>query len=151
MRTRRGFSYVELLVALTVIGIITRIAVPRMWEVRKRAQSRSAVADVRVIRDALLSHQTDRGAFPGEAPAGTIPSGLQSFLPAGFAFTRDDYTLNYEYWAASGPSPAMIGVAVETNDSTLANEVRKLGASGLPHLLVGNRTIFILSGLGGVS
>jgi prepilin-type N-terminal cleavage/methylation domain-containing protein len=151
MTTRRGFTYVEMLVVLTVMGLIMRIAVPRMWEVRKRAQSRAALADVRVVRDALLSHQTDRGNFPADAASGTIPSGLQKYLPTGFAFTRDDYALNYEYWPASGPSAAIIGVAVETADSTLANEVRKLGASGLPYFLVGTQTVFVLSGLEGVS
>ncbi|MBL8980739.1 MAG: type II secretion system protein [Gemmatimonadetes bacterium] len=151
MKRRAGFTYVEMLVVLTILGIIARIAAPRLWEVRKRAVSRAAIADVRVARDALLSHQTDQGTFPMEAAAGAVPSGLQKFLPAGFQFTRAEYTLDYEYWPAAGGAPAMIGVAVDTPDATLALELRKLGISGLPYLSVGSRTVFVLSGLTGVS
>lgn len=153
-RRRAGFSYVELLVVLTIMGILVRIALPRLSFVRKQAQSRAAIADVRVVRDAVLNYQQDRGSLPGEVAAGQVPSGLVSYLPTGFTFQRSQYTVDYELWttqATGGASVPLVAVTIDSTDPTLVDQMRKLGASGIPYSVSGTRTTFYLLGLAQIS
>lgn len=152
MKGRRGFSFVELLVVLTVLGLLVRIGLPRYNQLRKQAQSRAAVADVRVVRDAVINYRQDRGTWPNETGAGQIPPGLATYLPQGFDFNRSAYTLDYEFWpGGTDPTGGVIALAIDTSDAELAAQLRKLGASGLAHFVAGNKITFIFDGLGSIS
>lgn len=64
MRNQRGFTLVELLVVIVVIGIIATIAVPRFLASQDRAHIVAAVADVDHFRKALSVYEIEYGAFP---------------------------------------------------------------------------------------
>lgn len=149
---RRGFSVIELLVVMVIMGIIVRIAVPRYGIARKQAIARAAIGDVRVLRDAALNYQTDRGAWPPETSGGRTPSGLARYLPRGFNFRRGAYTLDYESWVRPRGglrrnAPAIVAIAITTPDRQLRAALRQLGASGIPYFTSGNKTTFVLTGL----
>lgn len=150
--SRRGFSVIELLVVMVIIGIIVRIAVPRYNYARKQAISRAAIADVRVLRDAALNYQNDNGRWPPETSGGRTPSGLARYLPRGFNLRRGAYTVDYESWVnprgtLRRNAPAVVAVAITTNDRQLRTALRQLGASGIPYFVSGNKTTFVLAGL----
>ena len=56
MRNRNGFSLIELLLVVTVILIISAIAVPNFLRSRQRANEASAVASIRVINTASVTY-----------------------------------------------------------------------------------------------
>ena len=56
MRYRNGFSLIELLLVVTVILIISAIAVPNFLRSRQRANEASAVASIRVINTAAVTY-----------------------------------------------------------------------------------------------
>jgi prepilin-type N-terminal cleavage/methylation domain-containing protein len=56
MRNRNGFSLIELLLVVTVILIISAIAVPNFLRSRQRANESSAVASIRVINTAAVTY-----------------------------------------------------------------------------------------------
>jgi type IV pilus assembly protein PilA len=56
MRNRSGFSLIELLLVVTVILIISAIAVPNFIRSRQRANEASAVATIRVINSAAVTY-----------------------------------------------------------------------------------------------
>jgi prepilin-type N-terminal cleavage/methylation domain-containing protein len=149
---RRGFSIIELLVVMVIIGIIVRIAVPRYAVARKQAIARAVIGDVRVLRDAALNYQTDRGAWPPETRGGRTPAGLAKYLPKGFEFRRASYTLDYDSWInprgrLRRNAPAIVAIGVTTPDRQLRAAIRQLGATGIPYFTSGNKTTFILTGL----
>lgn len=160
MRRRQGFSVVEVLVVFSILVILVRFAIPRYNHMRKQAQARAAVADVRVLRDALFNFHQDRNSWPNESGPGNVPQGLQTYLPGGFDFLRGSYTIDYEAWgavdgaSANAPVPgtaALVAVAIDTPDADLVTELRKLANLGIPYVISGSRTTFILDGLSGVS
>lgn len=58
---------------------------------------------------------------------GSIPSGLDTYLPDNYSFVKDGYQLDYENWALpsglpSDPSASrLIGVSVTVDDPTMGN------------------------------
>jgi prepilin-type N-terminal cleavage/methylation domain-containing protein len=56
MRSRRGFSLIELLLVVAVILIVASIAVPNFLKSRLRANEASAVASLRMINTAAITY-----------------------------------------------------------------------------------------------
>jgi prepilin-type N-terminal cleavage/methylation domain-containing protein len=94
---RAGFSLIELLMALTIVGLVTGIAIPNLRSVTFRARATEVAADLEVVRVATLSFNADRNAWPGEAPQGTVPPELATYVPEGYSFADGNgYQLDFE-------------------------------------------------------
>ena len=64
---RRGFTLVELVVVVLIMGIIAAIALPKMATSTATAKTNSAKTSVAVIRDAIELYKADNGAYPSDA------------------------------------------------------------------------------------
>jgi prepilin-type N-terminal cleavage/methylation domain-containing protein len=63
MRKTAGFTLVELLVVVIVIGILAGIAVTRQRGLTSRARVAAAAADARAVREAEASFHADSGRY----------------------------------------------------------------------------------------
>jgi prepilin-type N-terminal cleavage/methylation domain-containing protein len=144
-RGRSGFSLVELLIVLLIIGILASLAIPTYHSMVIRARAAQVAGDLNTIKVAAYNYDADHHEWPPETAAGQVPAGLAPYLPENFSFVRDDYELDWEYWVLSGTSTsggARVGASVVTDDTRLgAAIVRLLG--GIPHIIIGNRYTFI--------
>ncbi len=62
-KNTRGFSLVELLIVVAVIGIIVAIAVPNYLRSRQAACSASAVSSLRIINSGQNAYRASSGTF----------------------------------------------------------------------------------------
>jgi prepilin-type N-terminal cleavage/methylation domain-containing protein len=118
---RGGFTFIELLMVVTIIGVLASIAVPKYHTIKRRAQATQIVGDVDVVKVAVMNFYVDSGYFPREAPAGQVPTGMHAYLPRTFTFRKDGWTLDYEnvnIGSRRRPNP-IIGVAFTASDRTL--------------------------------
>ncbi len=78
LRSRpRGFSLVELVIVLVIIGIIAAIAVPRFSSASNAAQAKAVASTLKIVNDAMELYKADHGYFPGLKPDGTMyPNGM---------------------------------------------------------------------------
>ncbi len=62
--SQAGFTLVELMVVLTIIGLLLSIVVPDYLGRVKRAEEATLQEDLTVMRDALDKHYADAGRYP---------------------------------------------------------------------------------------
>lgn len=148
--TRRGYTIIELLMVMIVIGILAGLAVLRYIDLRQHAEVASIVSDLNNVRLGAYNYWADKNAFPPDAAAGLMPSGMQPYMRNGFQFDHPNYTLDWENFqgagGTSGSSGMQVGIVVTTSSSHLLNLlVRRTGGS-LPFFASGSSVTFIVVG-----
>ncbi len=89
MKKEQGFSLIELLVVVTIIGVIAAIAIPNLRKARQHAESGSAIQSLRMITTAehLYQRKYKRyGTLLDLVPEGTIDSNIGSGSKSNYAF-----------------------------------------------------------------
>lgn len=75
-QTDRGFTLVELLVVVVVVGLLAAIAVPTLGLALARARRAQGMAFLRILEQDEMRYQLDTGTFypdPGAAVASLVP------------------------------------------------------------------------------
>jgi len=150
-RRKRGFTFVELLVSMTVVGILSAVAVPKYIDLKRRANTTKVIGDIQVVRVAVMTFFADSAYFPAEVGAGVTPKNLQKYLPIGFSFSEPRWTLDYENWSVDAESgvtdaPSLIGVSVTTQDPELGEATSRV-LGNVPQFTAGNSVTFLISGM----
>lgn len=101
-RTRSAFSLVEVVIVVTIMGIITAIAVPRMSRAAQGANSNALHATVTNVRKAIDAFYAEHNQYPGYDPTTKTPDGDlfidQLTMYTDFAgYTQATYGSGYEY------------------------------------------------------
>jgi type II secretion system protein G len=65
MKLQRGFSLVELLVVITIIGILAALVIPNMTKARNKAKEAEVKANLHIIQEAVERYYVDEKEYPG--------------------------------------------------------------------------------------
>mgnify|MGYP001822359504 CR=1 FL=1 len=119
LSSERGFSLVEMLVVLAVIGILAALAIPRMSDVTVSASIRATVADFRTFQSAFVAYSIMEGDYPPDShnsvPAGV---GMEAYLTKG-AFEKEAPISGRYNWEGPDNYP-YAGISLTTTNASIS-------------------------------
>lgn len=119
-RKDEGFTLVELMVVVLIIGILVAIAIPVFNAAKANAQRKSCWSNQRTIEGAMGMYQADQGRFPSGATVNTT----HILVAGGTDPVTGETVTAYLKDAPTCPK----SLAVYTVDTTAAVVVSDLGA-----------------------
>ena len=63
----QGFTLIELMIVIAIIGIITAIAIPNFISYRRKARIAGAAADIKNFEKGFIAYALDEGEFPDDS------------------------------------------------------------------------------------
>lgn len=73
---RSGFTLVEIMIVVVIIGLLAALAIPAMQRVRQRAQNSRFVSDLRTFSQAFETYAMENGDWPANVGSGVVPAAL---------------------------------------------------------------------------
>ena len=121
---QHGFSMIETMIVVAIIGILVNLAVPVYSEARLRAQLAAIIADARIVETAVADYYLTNREWPPSVAAGIAPPELEDYLSDGVNWSSP-YLYDYDYFADADGNPTqpdggvLVGFSVRTTDTRL--------------------------------
>lgn len=123
MRKQSGFSLIELMIVVAVIGVLTAIALPAYQNYAKKAELGAALASINSVKTNIEDYIVTYGAFPTTGDTADSATNTVTFKQLGLA--KDAF--KYGLWTAE---PISSGATATTGELAVTfNGTSSVGAT----------------------
>jgi general secretion pathway protein G len=102
-----GFTLLELIIVIAIIGILATIAMPKLLHTPDRAKEAVLRTDLRTFRDVIDQYYADKGKYP-ETLEALVDDGYLRAIPV------DPMTKSADSWVVEYEEPKLDAVAPES-------------------------------------
>ncbi len=76
----QGFTLVEIMIAITIMGILAMLAIPAFQRAMWHAANARFAADLNTATAAFEMYAMENGTYPPDVSRGEMPSGMEPYL-----------------------------------------------------------------------
>jgi type II secretion system protein G len=114
LKSNKGFTLIELVVVIAILGILAGIAIPRFMDATATARGAKIVADMRTIDSAIMMYNAKTGGLPTAVAQLTTDSTAAS---------------SYKLLAAWPVPPSGNAIITKNNGSTSSTTIASTGVT----------------------
>lgn len=127
-RPASGFTLVEIMVVVVIIGLLAAMGLPTFRQVTLRSKATAVVNDFRAFQTPLVTYNLQNGRWPANAEIGQIPTELTAGMPNQFTLKTPiggAYKWNYDV-SAGGIPDIKAAITIEPASGNPMNLDREL-------------------------
>ena len=117
VRSNKGFTLVEIMIVVVIIGLLAAMAIPAFQKVRRDSIKKTMVNDARIVSNAAQQYFMDKGVttVPTTVLVGTASSNYVKALSKGNTISASDLTSDPTF--IMGVGNPLVGTANMTFDN----------------------------------
>lgn len=142
-----GFTLIELVIVVAIIGILASIAIPQYGKVMSRAKYGKAVGDMTSLAQVAIAAYSDSpsGTWPADVGTNALPTEFKPYLHAWPKGPCPGWTYDWENWVypptttyritlRDGTGTSRYLYCISTNDTACATGIGLDGLPGVPEI-----------------
>ncbi|MEZ5308750.1 MAG: prepilin-type N-terminal cleavage/methylation domain-containing protein [Pyrinomonadaceae bacterium] len=126
-RKEHGFSLVEILIVVVIIGVLAAIAVPNFLKARRSANEASAVSALSLIHRSEMTHKVTAGQGSFTDLAGLYSAHFIDETLGSAPYSKSGYGFEIDIYPPSGSTEAKFDARARPTVHELTNPVQSTG------------------------